>query len=253
MMDFNELKDFLDFKVKQYNQPEFITNDPISIPKRFKKKEDIEIAAFLAASLSWGNRPAIIKASDQFLNLMDNEPYEFLIKAGSSDLSRFRKFVYRTFNGYDAMFFMESLKRIYIECSGLENVFNEGFDGTIKSSLIHFRSVFMGNQEVRTGKHVANVLKKSSAKRMNMFLRWMIRNDDAGVDFGLWKKISPSVLRLPLDLHTGNVSRKLGLLKRRQNDWRSVEEVTNELRRMDPEDPVKYDFALFGLGIFEKF
>lgn len=252
-MEFLEIVEFLNEKVVLYNQPQFIESDPISIPHAFTQKEDVEISGFLAATLAWGNRKAIIKSANYLMTLLDHQPYEFVMHAAESDLKRFEKFVYRTFNGEDALFFVKALQHIYRKHHGLESVFTKGFDGDLKSALIYFRSLFMGDHTVRTSKHMANVLKGSSAKRLNMFLRWMIRNDNCGVDFGIWKSLSSADLYLPLDVHTGNVSRKLGLLNRKQSDWKAVEEVTNQLRKMDATDPVKYDFALFGLGIFEKF
>lgn len=250
-MTLEEVKEFLDEKTTKYNSSEFIETDPVSIPHRYSKKEDIEISGLLAATLSWGNRKAIVKSTKHLMELMDDAPYDFVINARSKDLQRLEKFVYRTFNGFDALFFIKSIKDIYINHGGLESVFTE--NKAIKSSLAHFRSVFMRGQDVRTGKHVANVLKGSSAKRLNMYLRWMIRGDKMGVDFGLWKGLDKSDLYLPLDVHTGNVGRKLGLLQRKQSDWKAVEEITNVLRTFDSVDPIKYDFALFGLGVFEKF
>ena len=249
------LKEFLDEKVEKYNHPAFIATDPIQVPGQFNQKEDIEIAAFLTATISWGNRPAIIKNALRLLALMENRPYEFITEGSSLEFERLGSFVHRTFNGQDCVYFARSLKNICQNYGGLQSVFETGFKngGSIKSALHYFHSVFFEIPGERTRKHVANVEKGASGKRLNMFLRWMIRNDKNGVDFGLWNGIPVSLLMLPLDVHTGNVARKLGLLKRKQDNWKAVEEVTAELRKFDPEDPVKYDFALFGLGAFEKF
>ena len=240
----------LDNAVAQYNHPDFIENDPIQIPHRFSRKEDIEIAGFLSASIAWGQRKTIIRNGRALMKRMDFAPFEFI--TGEDDFTPFLDFVHRTFNGQDCMFFLHSLKNIYQNHGGLEQVFTEGFrqDNTIFSALKHFRSVFLEiPHENRSRKHISDVSNNSSAKRLNMFLRWMVRNDNKGVDFGLWKDIPTSSLMLPLDVHTGNSGRDLGLLIRRQNDWKAVEEITEILRTFDANDPVKYDFALFGLGI----
>ena len=252
----SELKSFLDEKYDLYNRETFIDTDPIQIPKRFTKKEDIEIAGFLAATIAWGQRPTIIKNAKKLMQWMDEAPHDFVLNAEDSDLDIFAEFKHRTFNGEDAIFFIKSLQNIYKNHGGLETVFSKPIanDGDAKDALAHFREVFFSiDHPSRTEKHVSNVLKKSSAKRLNMFLRWMVRNDKRSVDFGIWKKMSPADLYLPLDVHTGRVGRKLGLLKRNQDDWPAVAEITQSLRQLDPMDPVKYDFALFGLGIFEKF
>lgn len=256
LMDQSDIKLFLDEKSDYYNQPFFIETDPIQVPKLFAEKEDIEIAAFLAATLAWGQRPVIIRNARRLLSLMNNNPYDFLLNAGAADWSLFQDFAHRTFNSTDCVFFMKSLRNIYQNHGGLEQVFAEGFlqSGTVLGSLNHFRKVFFEDEhERRTEKHVSDAERGASAKRLNMFLRWMVRDDNRGVDFGLWKQIPASALMLPLDVHTGNVARKLGLLIRGQNDWKAVEEVTTELLQFDPDDPVKYDFALFGLGAFESF
>lgn len=254
-MKVEELKEFLDEKVAKYNRPEFIESDPIQVPRLFILQENIEIAAFLAATISWGNRQAIIKNASRLMLMMGNQPYKFIVEGTSSDFEKLGTFVHRTFNGHDCIYFMHSLKNIYQNHGGLQTVFETGYETgeSIKSALVHFHKVFFETPGERTRKHVANVERGASAKRLNMFLRWMIRKDKNGVDFGIWKGIPASALMLPLDVHTGNVARKLGLLKRKQDNWKAVEEVTNELRKLDPDDPVKYDFALFGLGVFEKF
>ena len=250
-----DLKDFLDEKVEEYNQPEFIETDPIQVPKQFAEKENIEIAGFLAATIAWGNRAAIIKNALRLMALLENQPHDFVLNASEKELDRLQKFVHRTFNGDDCIYFIRSLRNIYNNQGGLQAIFERGFQQkqTVKSALAHFHSVFFETEGERTRKHISNVTKGASAKRLNMYLRWMCRNDKSGVDFGLWKGIPQSALMLPLDVHTGNVGRKLGLLQRKSNDWKAVEEITSTLREFDPDDPIKYDFALFGLGVFEKF
>jgi uncharacterized protein (TIGR02757 family) len=251
------LKEFLDEKVSIYNNKKFIESDPVSIPHLFSKKQDIEIAGFLAATIAWGNRKSIIANANKLMLSMDMDPHNFLMHATEKDLRSFQKFVHRTFNGTDCIFFLKSLRHLYKKYDSLEQPFLNGMtasDPTIKYALIRFRSEFFSiKHPSRTEKHVSDVQKGSSAKRLCMYLRWMVRNNKAGVDFGIWKKIKPAQLCLPLDVHTGNVSRALGLLHRKQNDWKAVEEVTDQLRKMDPSDPVKYDFALFSLGVFENF
>jgi uncharacterized protein (TIGR02757 family) len=254
-MNFIHLKEFLDKACETYNSPKFIVSDPISIPHRFSKKEDIEIAAFLAASISWGQRPTILKNASTLMSLMENCPQDFVMNSSEMELMKFRNFVHRTFNGEDCMFFLLALKHIYKNCGGLENVFTLGFqkDATIKNAIINFRDRFLETEHLsRSEKHISNPEKNSACKRINMFLRWMVRSDNKGVDFGLWKDIPPSALLCPLDVHSGNNARKYGLLTRNQNDWKAIEELTGNLRKFDANDPVKYDFALFGLGVFEK-
>ena len=251
----SELKEFLDEKVLKYNQPFFIETDPIQVPKNFSGKENIEIAAFLTATIAWGNRLSIIKNATKLMILMENQPHDFVLNASSSDLKNLENFVHRTFNGADTVYFIRSLKNIYQSHKGLQAVFENGFnenDG-VKSALTGFYNTFFETNGERSRKHISNVEKGASAKRLNMFLRWMVRQDKNKVDFGLWNGIPQSALMLPLDVHTGNVARKLGLFQRKSNDWKAVEEVTNALRNFDPTDPIKYDFALFGLGAFEKF
>ncbi|MDZ4664573.1 MAG: TIGR02757 family protein [Bacteroidota bacterium] len=247
------VKELLDEKFHQYNSKGFIDNDPIQIPHLFSRKEDIEIAGFLAATISWGNRKSIITNATKLMALMGNEPFEFVTQHTVKDLKKFDDFVHRTFNGIDCAFFIRSLKNIYTKQQGLEFAFSKGIrsgDVDIKNAIIHFREQFLKpTHQKRSDKHVSNPFKNSSSKRLCMYLRWMVRKDSGGVDFGIWKSINPSLLCLPLDVHTGNVSRKLGLLKRKQDDWKAVEEITNILRQFDPKDPIKYDFALFGIGV----
>jgi uncharacterized protein (TIGR02757 family) len=250
------LRDFLEEKSAFYNHPAFIPDDPIVIPHQFSQKEDIEITGFLTAMISWGNRKAILKSANRLLQLMDNAPFEFISNAKESDFRRFSTFVHRTFNGLDCVFFMQSLSNIYKKHKGLEVQFAMPMKQgeTVKMSIAQFRKTFFELPHLkRTEKHIANPLANASAKRINMFLRWMVRRDGRSFDFGIWNSIKPADLYCPLDIHTGNVARKLGLLPRKANDWKSVELLTNNLRELDPVDPVKYDFALFGLGAYEKF
>lgn len=253
-MNFNELKEILDEKVNLYNRPTFIETDPIQVPKQFSKKENIEIAGFLAASIAWGQRQTIIKNAFRLMEMMDNDPHSFLMNTSEDEWIYFLDFKHRTFNGNDCLFFLRSLKNIYQNHGGLENVFSLGYqiDQTVASALRYFRQVFFEvDHEYRSQKHISNIDKGASAKRINMFLRWMIRKDDADVDFGIWEGIPASALLIPLDIHTGTQARGLGLLTRKQDDWKAVLELTENLRRFDPEDPIKYDFALFGMGAFE--
>lgn len=255
-MTHQELKDFLDEKYLQYNKSDFfIQTDPIQIPKFFEEKEDIEIAGFMAASLAWGQRPVIIKKCKELIGLMDYAPYDFIMNAGDNDFKRFSDFKHRTFNSYDCVYFLQSLAHIYREKGGLEMVFTEAYarHQDMFGVLREWYSIFtVRPAETRVLRHIANVGKGSAAKRINMYLRWMVRQE-GDVDFGLWKNIPASALLIPLDLHSGNVSRKLGLLKRTQNDAKAVAELTGRLREFNPEDPIRYDFSLFGLGAFEKY
>lgn len=250
-----ELKDFLDAKVEEYNNPKFIESDPIQIPHQFSKKEDIEIAGFLSATIAWGNRKSIINNANKMMNLLEQSPYDFVMNHQEADLQKLEHFVHRTFNGHDFATFIQGLQHIYKNHNGLEAVFSKHANTTgLQSAIHHFKRAFFEIQHLpRTQKHISDPLKNSAAKRINMYLRWMVRNDNTGVDFGLWKSISPSALSCPLDVHSGNVARKLDLLNRKQNDGKALKELDEALRRLDPSDPVKYDFALFGLGVFEGF
>ena len=250
-----ELKEFLDEKVILYNNPKFIESDPIQIPHLFTKKEDIEIAAFLTATISWGNRTMIIKNSYKMMELMDNAPHDFVLNHKEDDLDGFQNFVHRTFNYIDFQQFIKSLQHIYKNYNGLENaLFIKDETSNYQTAIHQFKkSFFEIEHQQRTQKHVSDPLKNSAAKRINMFLRWMVRNDKAGVDFGLWNSHKAANLSCPLDVHSGNVARKLKLLLRKQNDWKALSELDKNLRKLDKTDPVKYDFALFGLGVFEKF
>ncbi len=253
-MTHKEIFDLLEEKSSIYNTPEFIETDPIQIPRSFASKENIEISGFFAATIAWGNRKMIIRNALKLMELMDNNPYEFLLNSTEKEWLHFENFKHRTFNGIDCKCFLRAIKNIYVNHGGLEQVFTNGYkqDLTIASALRNFRKVFFEiNHESRTHKHVSNIDKGASAKRLNMFLRWMVRNDNKGVDFGIWNNINMSDLLLPLDVHSGRQARQLGLLTRKQNDWKSVLEVTQNLRQFSPTDPIKYDFALFGIGVFE--
>ena len=248
-----ELKEFLDYKANQYELIDFITSDPIQIPHRFKQKEDVEIAGFLTASIAWGNRLSILKSANKMMALMDNAPYDFIINHKKRDLSIFEGFVHRTFNATDLTFFVRSLQNIYKNHQGLENVFSSN-NPSLQDTIHDFKSIFFEiDHPQRTLKHVSDPLKGSAAKRLNMFMRWMVRSNTKGVDFGIWKQHSPAQLSIPLDVHTGNIARKLNLIQRKQNDSKTLNELDKKLRKFDPVDPVKYDYALFGLGVFEKF
>jgi uncharacterized protein (TIGR02757 family) len=253
----DELKDFLDEKVAYYNRPIFIADDPVSIPHMFSKKEDIEIAAFLVATISWGQRKTILKNANTLLNWMGHSPYDFILNYSGKDLVPFKKFVHRTFNGEDCIYYLLALRKIYSEHRSIEvlvkSLSNENNCTDYKEVIHGWRNYFFSHSPPeRTLKHFANPVSGSAAKRINMFLRWMIRSDNSGVDFGLWN-MDPSLLTCPLDVHSGRVARKLGLLKRNQNDWQAATELTSMLKTFNANDPVKYDFALFGLGVYEKF
>ena len=253
---FSELKSFLDEKAACYNTPDFIGTDPIQVPHQFSQNADIEIAAFLTATLAWGQKTTIIRNAGKLLSWMPGGPHEFLLNAEEEDLARFLPFVHRTFNGIDCIYFLKALGNIYRHQGGLKHLFESEYalHGDLFRSMVHFREVFFSFESPgRTSKHLANVGNGASGKRLNMFLRWMVRCDKRGVDFGIWEGIPASALFIPLDIHSGTVARKLGLLERKQNDWKAVKELTVRLREFDPEDPVRYDYALFGLGSFEKF
>jgi uncharacterized protein (TIGR02757 family) len=251
----SELKEFLDEKVELYNRPSFIELDPISIPHRYSKKEDIEISGFLAATIAWGNRKMILRNAGRMMALLDHSPFDFIINSGERDLERIEGFVHRTFNSADLIYFIKALKYIYLKKGGLESIFNEYCTTDSLQPAIHeMKKIFFELPHSRqTERHISDPLKGSASKKLNMYLRWMVRKDDKGVDFGLWKSIPPSILSCPLDVHSGNMARKLRMLKRKQNDAKAVSELDKVLRKLDKDDPVKYDFALFGLGIFEEF
>jgi uncharacterized protein (TIGR02757 family) len=253
-----DLKGFLDQKVSEYNTPGFIELDPVSIPHRFSKKQDIEIAGFFAAVLAWGQRKTIINKCSDLLGMMDNSPHDFVLNHSEDDLKVFLNFKHRTFNDIDTLYFIHFFSWFYKEHDSLEKAFTIGWDPGIdvmEVLLKNFHQFFFQLPEApnRTKKHIATPERNSACKRLNMFLRWMVRNDSKGVDFGLWHEIKPYQLICPCDLHVDRVGRKLGLISRKQTDWQTAKELTGRLRQFDPMDPVKYDFALFGLGIEEKF
>lgn len=251
------LKEFLDFKYQEFNQGNFIEDDPVSIPHRYSQQEDIEIAGFIAASLAWGNRKSIINSCNKIMTAMGNSPFDFVMNYSTKKSTTLDGIKHRTFNAYDLEVFILCLQKTYQKHENLEKLFAKLFheNDDFGQAISKFKTEFLGDLiSSRTQKHISNPAINSSAKRLCMYLRWMVRKDNNGVDLGIWNRsISPSVLHLPLDVHTGNISRKLGLLQRTQNDWKAVQEITFKLREFCPEDPIKYDFALFGLGAIEKF
>lgn len=248
-MNLNELKDFLDFKADFFENPNFIQDDPLQFPHRFKRKEDIEIIGFLMATIAWGNRKSIIASGEKLVQIMGNEPYAFIQDYKTP--KTLIPFTHRTFNSEDLNFFFVQLNNIY-KASNLEACFSVGTNNFER--IAHFRQQFLINAtNERSQKHISNPLKNSAAKRLNMYLRWMCRSNHKQVDLGIWQAIPTSDLMIPLDVHTSNISRKLGLLQRKQDDWKALEELMQNLRTFDAVDPVKYDFALFGLGAIEKF
>jgi len=254
MLSDKDLINLLDQKAAFYNQPEFIINDPISIPHQFDKKEDIEIAGFLTALISWGRRDMIIKTGKQLMNLMNNKPFDFITNKNLDKFKHFESFYYRTLKGDDLIFLLSALRNIYIDKNGLEAIANDYYSHcySIKEVIIGIRDTLLKTPHLkRSEKHLSDPASGSAAKRINMFLRWMVRKDKKGVDFGIWQNIPQKVLMCPLDVHSGRIARKLGLLQRKQDDWKAVEELTNKLRSFDLRDPVKYDFALYGMGAFE--
>lgn len=254
-MTSKELKLFLDKKVVQYQQPSFIESDPIQIPHQFSKKEDIEIAGFLVATIAWGTRTIILKNGKSLMERMDNSPYDYVMNHSSSDLKSLKSFVHRTFNEEDAIYFVKSLNNIYKKHNGLEVVLRpQTTENNYKNTISRFKKIFFSlDHQYRTEKHISDPNKNSAAKRIHMFLRWMVRDSKEGVDLGIWKSHNSKHLSCPLDVHSGRVARKLNLLTRKQNDWKAVVELDQNLRKMDKNDPAKYDFALFGLGVFETF
>lgn len=253
-MDQKKLAEFLDLQLGKFNRPEFINDDPVSIPHLFKKKQDIEIAGFFAAMFAWGNRKTIIQKSKELMGRMDNSPHAFCLDPNPAQLKQLLGFKHRTFNDTDLLYFIEFFRHHYSNHKTLETAFTM-HGGTIEQLLTGFHEYFFSLEHVpaRTKKHIATPSRNSSCKRLNMFLRWMVRKDKAGIDFGIWKKISPSQLICPLDVHVARVARRLGLLKRKQSDWQAAVELTEQLCKLDPADPVKYDLALFGMGIMEKY
>jgi uncharacterized protein (TIGR02757 family) len=251
-----EVKAFLEEKYLQYNTPAFIECDPISIPHSFTSLHDREISGFLTAAIAWGRRDLILRSSRSMMELLDNSPYEFITTANEVELQRLSRFVHRTFNGTDFISFINGLRHIYSRYNSMEDALLEGMKntGSVRDGLSYLRMIFFSlPHATRNEKHFADVTGGAAGKRLNMFLRWMVRKDNNGVDFGMWKRVDPALLYIPLDLHSGNTARRLGLLTRKMNDWKAVEELTEILRQFDPSDPVKYDFALFGLGVNESF
>jgi uncharacterized protein (TIGR02757 family) len=253
-----KLKEFLDRKVDEYNQPSFIEPDPISIPHFFSKKQDIEIAGFFASIFAWGNRTTIINKSRELMKLMDDVPYDFIVHHNEKDLKRLLQFKHRTFNVTDLLYFILFLKHHYQYSKTLETAFSKWMDTTdetIERALVGFHDYFFSLQDapVRTKKHIATPKRNSTCKRLNMFLRWMVRKDNCGVDFGIWNTISPSQLICPIDVHVARVAKRFDLIDRKQIDWQTALDLTSRLKKFDTNDPVKYDFALFGLGVVEKF
>ncbi|MFZ1856905.1 MAG: TIGR02757 family protein [Chitinophagaceae bacterium] len=245
---------FLNDKVELYNQPSFIKHDPVSIPHLFSKKQDIEIAGFFAAIFAWGNRTTIIQKSKELMQLMDNAPYDFCLHHTPAQLIKLSEFKHRTFNTTDLLYFIEFFKQHYSKYKSLETAFTM-HGGSVEKILTGFHQYFFSLEHVpaRTKKHIATPERNSSCKRLNMYLRWMVRQDNKGVDFGIWKSISPSQLICPIDLHVARVARRFNILQRKQTDWQAALELSEYLRTLDPADPVKYDFALFGLGVMEKY
>ena len=250
-----ELKAFLDEKAAFYETPDFLYTDPIHIPAQFSLKQDIEISGFLTASIAWGNRKSIIKNAHRLMEIMGHSPYDFVMNYHEDQQEKLEGFVHRTFNSTDLDFFIKGLQNLYTHFQSMEDFYVQYQDlERINDAIPHFKKYFFSiPHPIRTQKHVSDPSKKSAAKRINMFFRWMVRNNKQGVDFGIWKQIQASQLSCPLDVHSGNVARKLGILLRKQNDAKALLELDTALRKMDPNDPVKYDFALFGLGVFEKF
>ena len=251
-MNFWELKEYLDFKAQQYENPIFLESDPLGLVHLFSKKEDREIIGFMIATIAWGNRKSIIANGEKLIKLLKNEPYDFILNYGSSN--QLMNFVHRTFNVKDLDFFLRSLQNIYLHHDGLESAFKAHPEHVgIKGRIINFRELFLSiDHEKRSEKHISNPIQNSACKRLNMFLRWMVRPNSGGVDLGIWKSIPTSELYLPLDVHTSRNARILGLLTRKQDDWKALEELMYLLQKMDSHDPVKYDFALFGIGVNEK-
>ncbi len=245
------LRTFLDEKVDYYNRRTFIELDPISIPHRFTKLQNIEIAAFWVAMLSWGQRKTIVNKATELMALMDNAPHDFILNHQPSDLKKLLTFKHRTFQPDDTLYFIDFFRRYYTHHASLETAFFPFKEIGTKQALIQFHEFFFNSDQApkRTRKHVSTPLRKSSCKRLNMFLRWMVRRDDRGVDFGLWDSINMSQLCIPLDVHVYKVAHQLGLLRRERTDWQAVEELTSSLRQLDPDDPIKYDFALFSIGV----
>lgn len=256
-MNKSALQEFLDQKSDQYNNSQFVSEDPISIPHRFSRLQDIEISGFFAAILSWGRRDTIVNNSRKLMDLMGNAPYDFILHHTEKDLKPFLSFTHRTFNATDLLFFVGALQEYYSTFVSLESAFSTHLqpgDKNVRRALVGFQEIiFAGEHPLRTRKHLSSPARNSACKRLNMYLRWMVRCDLRGVDFGLWKTISPAQLIIPMDIHVSRVAKRLGLLEKETVNWKNAERLTEELQKFDPNDPVKYDFALFGLGVMEKF
>ncbi len=253
----SDIKASLDFYAAKYNEPAFIETDPISVPHRFSKRQDIEIMGLWTAVLAWGQRKTIIHKANELVELMDGAPHDFILHHSAEDRRRFLDFKHRTFQATDTLYFLEFLQHYYRSHDSLETAFAASLspeDATVEKALIGFHEHFFALPDApsRTTKHIATPARRSSCKRLNMFLRWMVRRDEKGVDFGLWTQILPRQLVIPLDVHVERIARRMGLLTRPQTDWLAAMELTENLKRFDPEDPVKYDFALFGIGVLEK-
>jgi uncharacterized protein (TIGR02757 family) len=250
-LSFEELRGFLNEKADFYNSPEFINDDPVQIPHRFSLQQDVEIAGFLAATISWGNRKAILKSADKMLDFMGNSPFDFVMNFTEKNLSQIEnKAIHRTFSGEDFIYFIRRFRDVFEKYGSLEMLFKtEENETDFYHAIERFRIEFLLPEKHRSHKHVSSPYKNSSSKRIMMFLRWMVRKDNRGVDLGIWKNTEAKFLSIPLDVHTGNISRKLGLLTRSQNDWKSVAELDLAIRKFDAQDPAKYDFALFGIGV----
>ncbi|MCW3462679.1 TIGR02757 family protein [Chitinophaga nivalis] len=256
-MKIQQLKDFLDAKAAYYNHPDFITNDPICIPHRFSVLQDIEIAGFFAAVLAWGNRTSIIKKCTELMKMMDNSPYDYIRHHQPRERMKLMSFCHRTFNGLDLLYFVEFLQHYYTNVTSLEFAFSGHLtekDENVEKALLGFHKVFFALEHPeRTRKHISTPARNSACKRLNMYLRWMVRKDENGVDFGLWQHISPSQLICPVDVHVSRVAARLGLIPEAKADWKTATALTHQLKKLDPDDPAKYDFALFGLGVIEKY
>jgi uncharacterized protein (TIGR02757 family) len=255
MITNDSLKAFLEEKVEYYNRPSFIESDPVSIPHLFSNKQDIEISGFFAAVFAWGQRKTIINKSRELLGMMDNAPYDFILNHSEKDLKAIENFRHRTFNATDALYFIHFLNYYYSGNDSMEDLFIvHGKRDPIENGLIQFHESFfrLPDAPPRTRKHIPNPNRKSTCKRLNMYLRWMVREDEAGVDFGIWNKIKMKDLICPIDVHVDRIARKLSLIRRKRTDWLTAVELTENLKKLDSEDPVKYDFALFGLGVIEK-
>lgn len=251
-MGYEQMRDMLERLHNEFNTESFIEADPISVPHSFSSTPDREIAGFMASIIAWGNRKAIVKSAHRMMRYMDNSPYDFVLNASDRELAQLSTYVHRTFNGGDFQDFVRSLRHIYRQWGSLGSYFEQGYakHGDLRAVLSAFRRDFLSvEHNVHAEKHLSSIDRGAACKRLCMYLRWMVRHDEHGVDLGLWRKIPMSALYMPLDIHTGRMGRSLGLLERKQSDWKAVEELTASLRRFSADDPVRYDYALFGVGI----